>query len=406
MNQDIAFTQRSKTNTVRVIDGFDRIKPEFPFIWDLHSTALLLGVTPQDISYMVSVRKLPWVKNAITEMKKTGKPDKQLLSLQNLGYTYFTIPKKSGGFRLLAAPKTKLRVVQAVILQEILKKIPIHSIASAYVPKDLKYEGWSWQNAIWDVAKDSFLVGTADITDFFSSIDYHMVNDALREETGYNKEVCWVLTQLLTEFGVTPQGALTSPALSNIIMKKIDAEVEETFNNNGWLVTRYSDNYVFGKQIDPYSETLIGEESMWPIDTLKEILSRNGFKINEKKSWCREKSAMKPFMGLVAYEKLNSPRYVYEKLRNAVHTFVDKREVPSLYQNDVRKYFLALRGKVNYWMRINSTRYQKLKDKLASVNDSFYDAPFHFIKKYNLYWRDTKLKQSKYDIKFPIREEE
>ena len=400
MNPD--FVGKTKyTDHYYLIDDIDIPTANIPFLWDLCSVATICGVTPQDIGYMIAFRKDKPLTDAIARMKKTGHCDKNLIRNTMLGYDYCAIPKKTGGFRVIAAPKPKLRAVQMVILQKILKNIPVHEIASAYISKEQRPEGWSWQQAIWNVAKDSFLLGTADIKDFFGSINYHMVNDTLIKETKYNKEVCWVLTQLMTELGITQQGALTSPAISNIIMKEADTELNKIFSEHGWKITRYSDNYVFGKSIDPYGDTLIGEECQWPITTLRTVLKKYGFTLNEKKSWCREKSAMKPVMGLVAFDKLNSPKYVYERLRNSVYNFIVKKEIPALYNGDPKKYFYALRGKVNYWLRINPTRYQKLHDMLLTAEEpEFFNGTFESVGKYNRYWKDTVIRQKKFERKY------
>jgi len=387
------------------------INEKLPYIFNVHSAAILLKTKPRDLTVTITFKNHPTTKLLKKYMKEKGSVPREINpKLQRLlAYNYSAIPKKSGGYRIIADPKPYIRYVQSSINTEILSKIPVHKIAIAYIHKE-DNENMTWQQRISEVATGKTLIGTADISKFFDSINYHMVYDTLIKETGYNNEVCWLLTHLMTDLGHTPQGAITSPAISNIIMKEADEEVYQEFKKRGWDIVRYSDNYVFGKTVNIYEEKdyesySIEDECQVPIDLLRNILSKYGFKMNEEKSWCTTNENHKPIMGMMFYVKPNAPKYIYNLLRWSVHNFVSKKEVPEVYKGNVNKYYRALLGKLNYWAKINPDRFTKTKEKLKEFKESLADKnietafEYTYVSKYNKFWNDIIHKQTKIEKK-------
>lgn len=124
-------------------------------------------------------------------------------------YREFTVPKKAGGERAISEPLPSLKEVQRWILDEILVKIPISGYAKAFRKKrSIK------DNAVFHVGKP--LVLTIDVEDFFGSLRHSKVF-ALFINLGYSSPLANMLTRLYTLKGSLPQGAPTSPAISNIL---------------------------------------------------------------------------------------------------------------------------------------------------------------------------------------------
>ncbi len=170
-------------------------------------------------------------------------------------YHRFQIPKKRGGMRQVSAPKTKLRAAQRWVLEEILAKLPVHAAAAAFVPGTSTV-----QNAARHQGKA--LIMRVDLKDFFPSIDFKRVKNFF-QNLGYNAGCATVFALLCTEsprVAVTldeqkrhvavgdrrlPQGACTSPALSNLICRHLDARLSGLCARRGFNYSRYADDLVF-----------------------------------------------------------------------------------------------------------------------------------------------------------------
>ena len=150
-------------------------------------------------------------------------------------YVRFTVPKKSGGTRALAAPHRDLAACQSWILTNVLAKIAVHDAAHGFVPQRNTVS-----NAAPHVARSAIV--NADIKDFFPTVSFGRVKGVF-QEFGYSPAVATILGLLCTESprrvvsyaGQTlhvatgpralPQGACTSPALSNLVTRRMDARL-------------------------------------------------------------------------------------------------------------------------------------------------------------------------------------
>ena len=130
-------------------------------------------------------------------------------------YRLHTLRKKNGGLRYLHAPAPDLKYTQQQIARRILSLMPVSTYATAYVAgKSLR------DNAAPHVGHRYLL--KMDITDFFGSITHFQVVSAAFNRRLYPPQVGAMLAALCCRDGVLPQGAPTSPALSNIVMKSFD----------------------------------------------------------------------------------------------------------------------------------------------------------------------------------------
>jgi RNA-directed DNA polymerase len=362
---------------------------DMPIIWDVYSLANVLDITPKTLAYLLKKKGIDAVQIK-SVLRKSGKLPKHLyeLMMKESVYQYFATPKKTGGYRVLSIPNPVLRKLQSALRLLIFNKIPVSDIACAYIP-----EGIEWQQKIFEVAGKKDLVGVADISDFFGSITDDMIRRSLREyEPSFNDEVLWFISQICTDGGVCPQGALTSPVISNIVMRKFDDELSTAMAKYGWAVCRYSDDIVFGKNISEMDfDFCIDAEMDTPLHIVEDLLSRYGFKMNKKKSWCREKSHAKPIMGLIVQSKINSTKQMYQSLRACVHTLVVKHIIPEMYKGSEQKYYRALKGKIAYWNRLNPDRYAALNDKLSLLTlEDMSTIQFSYSTEYNTFWDKTE----------------
>src|SRR5688572_2205694 len=80
-------------------------------------------------------------------------------------YIRFSVPKKSGGRRIISAPMPKLKALQYWVLENILNKIPVHEAANGFVTQRSILS-----NASNHIGKD--VVVNIDLKDFFPTISY------------------------------------------------------------------------------------------------------------------------------------------------------------------------------------------------------------------------------------------
>lgn len=202
-------------------------------------------------------------------------------------YVRFTIPKRGGGLRTLSSPKPRLRGAQRWILDTLLASLEVHPAAMAFRPKRSIVD-----NATAHAGRA--VVARIDLKDFFPSITFRRVK-GLFESFGYNEGVSTLLALLTTEpprvavsldgqrrhvsLGARqlPQGACTSPTLTNLLCRKLDRRLTGAAEAFGCAYTRYADDLVFS-----HSSRDVSLGGMLALT--RSILAEEGFTINEKKT--------------------------------------------------------------------------------------------------------------------------
>jgi hypothetical protein len=202
-------------------------------------------------------------------------------------YTRFQIPKRKGGMRTIASPKPQMRLAQGWILTNILEKIAIHNSAVAF------REGKSIvDNAQLHTGNE--LLIRIDLKDFFPSIRFHRVK-GLFSSFGYNYGMATVLALLCTDAArigaklhdknyfvalgdrYLPQGACTSPMLTNIICRNLDNRLSKLAESLGWRYSRYADDLVFS-----HEDAQADLKKM--LGLTKKIIKEETFEVNEEKT--------------------------------------------------------------------------------------------------------------------------
>jgi hypothetical protein len=237
-------------------------------------------------------------------------------------YVRFLLPKKTGGTRLISAPLPRLKAAQAWVLENILKKVPVHDAAHGF------REGRSIvTNAQPHVGAG--LVVNLDLKDFFPSVLYPRVKGVF-VRLGYSEATATVLALLCTEPDVEeveldgrryyvalggrrlPQGAPTSPALANILCRRLDRRLSGAARKLGFVYTRYADDLTFSAhgpeprdagELLRFVRWLVREEDFTPHPEKTRILRRGrqqevtGVVVNDKPGVDRE--TLKRFRALL-----------------------------------------------------------------------------------------------------------
>jgi RNA-directed DNA polymerase len=185
-------------------------------------------------------------------------------------YRHFTIPKRDGTPREIVEPGPALKIVQRKILKLYLNKPKPHPAALGFRrKKSIADHAWAHVGAA--------IIITADIENFFPNTSRQRVKGWWRQQ-GYSTLEVRLLTSLTTYRGCLPQGAPTSPALSNLINNEMDAALERHTRQGGGKYTRYADDLVFSWPG--------GSEP--PADfeqTVRAVLRQSGYRLHPRKGW-------------------------------------------------------------------------------------------------------------------------
>lgn len=249
-------------------------------------------------------------------------------------YRIFDIPKRRGGKRRIAAPYPALLDCQRWINSNILGKCRLHRCCHGFNPKkSIK------TNALVHVGQDEIL--KIDIRDFFPSIKIERVISVFRN-FGYSPDVSFYLASLCCLDRRLPQGAGTSPLLSNIIVRRLDSRLYGLARKSGFRYSRYADDITFsGTKIPSFFLGLVTR-----------VLQEEGFEVQESKTrWLREGSR-KIVTGInVSGDRLSVPREFKREVRRDVHFILTRGYLDHLNNRKIRNpfYIDALCGKLSFW---------------------------------------------------------
>ncbi len=285
-------------------------------------------------------------------------------------YIRFTVPKKSGGVRELAAPHRDLALAQRWIFQNILQRLPAHPSAHGFV------RGRSIRsNAVPHVGQDVLV--NCDLKDFFPTITFPRVLGALRQ-LGYSPAAATVLALLCTEaprrkveyagqtlFVATgpralPQGACTSPALSNLIARRLDSRLSGIATKLGWQYTRYADDLSFS------ATTAAQQQVGYLLARIRHIAQDEGFAVNETKTRVQRQNAAMSVTGIVVNRRIGINRREIRRLRALLHK-AQKHGLASQNPTGDPQFVSRLRGRIAFVRMINPEQAQPLENALQAV---------------------------------------
>lgn len=244
------------------------------------------------------------------------------------------IPKSDGSQRRLSVPDLILKRVQRSIAENILTQYPISVYAKAY-----KTGSSVQRNARPHVGKMKLL--KLDIEGFFDNITYSQVKEKVFFEEKYSEPVRILLTMLCYHRDSLPQGAPTSPAITNIMMYDFDEAVGDFCEKKGITYTRYCDDMTFSGSFD--------ENEI--ISYIKYELLAIGLFLNVRKTSVIPSYKRQTVTGLVVNERLNVAREYKKRIRQEMYYIkkfglddhLNKRGI-----SDKRQYVLSLQGRISF----------------------------------------------------------
>lgn len=295
--------------------------------------------------------------------KDLGFSIKTLYSVSNSLHKHYStacVPKRDGTQRKLSVPDKLLKSIQRKIVNTILIHEPISIYATAY-----KFGSSIQKNALPHINKSKIL--KLDILNFFNNIYYSKVKDLVFPKERYSSKVRILLTMLCYYDDILPQGAPSSPIISNIILRDFDNEIGNWCKERNISYTRYCDDMTFSGNFNEYEL----------LNFVRNKLFENHFLINKNKIIIARQNRQQNVTGIVVNKKLNLPTVYKKEIRQAVY-YCKKHGIEShLKAKNIKltkkEYLQSLLGKINHLINTcpndkNATNYKN--DILKFLKDS------------------------------------
>jgi RNA-directed DNA polymerase len=224
-------------------------------------------------------------------------------------YQRFSIAKKSGGERHISAPMPRLKRAQYWVLDQILMRVPVHKAVHGFLP------GRSiLTNAAPHIGQA--VVINMDLKDFFPSLSMPRVRGVFKQ-LGYSQQVATLLALLTTEAPtdevaidgqrffvaqgprVLPQGAPSSPMITNVLCRRFDARLQACAAKLGFHYTRYADDLTFSANAQHSRDSA---KLLWRV---KQIIASEGLTLHPDKQQVMRRHQQQHVTGLVVNDKLS-----------------------------------------------------------------------------------------------------
>jgi hypothetical protein len=177
-----------------------------------------------------------------------------------------------------------LKELQQRLLRRHLAFLPVHAAATAFMP------GASIVHNAQRHAGQA-VIATVDLVDFFLSTSASRVRDFFLRQ-GWRGIALTTLMRLCVYRNGLPQGAPTSPCLSNLVNVDMDAALDELARRSGATYTRYGDDLCFSWPVEPIP-------SYFSAAVHRELLLV-GYQVQPRKGWQIKRAAEQPeITGLV-----------------------------------------------------------------------------------------------------------
>lgn len=286
-------------------------------------------------------------------------------------YTQFEIPKKNGDVRVIHAPNEQLKYIQKKLSTLLSRYDKPNKIVHGF--KKGKTEVVSFKNNFHN--KHKFDIGiitnalkhrnkktiiNIDLKNFFDSFHFGRVRGFFHKNKTFKLplNLATILAQLTCYEGKLPQGAPTSPVITNLIGQIMDRNIMKVTKKYKLLYTRYADDLTFSTNDSQFKY----KQDDFFLDIHKAI-EESGFKINPKKTRVQYNNSQQSVTGLTVNKKVNVPRVYYKKTRAMAY---------SLYKNgyfviDNKKYFQnhmhKLEGRFSFIQRLVNFNRMITEDK-------------------------------------------
>ncbi|MCE2594150.1 reverse transcriptase family protein [Motilimonas cestriensis] len=377
---------RNKTRYENALNWYQKQQKEITYLGEKFSAGLSEKIS--DKSKLTS-QGLPYFADSQALAQGMGISIGELRFLcyqkevsQTSHYKKFAIEKKTGGKRHISAPMPRLKRAQYWLLENVLAPVKLHSAAHGFVP------GRSiLSNALPHINKG--VVVNFDLKDFFPSISYARVKGLFCKQ-GYSEELGTLFALLATEPDteavamdgqiwhidqgprILPQGAPCSPAITNILCRRLDARLAGMAEKLGFAYTRYADDLSFSSDEPNKVQSLL-----WRV---KQIVTSEGFLLHPDKTKVMRRHQKQEVTGVVVNEKASVDRKTLKRFRAILHQI-------DLYGPEGKSWgpgalFPSLEGYANFVAMLDAQKGIPLQKQLV-----------HIKRKYGVKTRSSKVTQ-------------
>lgn len=295
-------------------------------------------------------------------------------------YRVFEIKKKNGGTRQISAPTSGIKYIQKK-LSTILNHLhnPKHCAHGYVKEKSIK------TNAQIHVKKR--IVINIDLKDFFPSINFGRVRGLFKSHPfNFNDETATILAQICCYEGCLPQGAPSSPILSNYICYRLDNQIINLVRKHKVDYTRYADDLTFSTNLKELPKKIgtIKDNTLLLSNELIDIIEDNGFAINREKVRFAFKNNRQEVTGLIVNSRVNINRKYIRHVRAMIHAwekfgleeaarehFEKYNHKNKIVENDIYSFIKEIMGKIGYIGHIKGREnsvYGNIYKRIKSLN--------------------------------------
>jgi len=288
--------------------------------------------------------------------------------------------KRSGGIRLVEAPKRRLREIQRAILRGMLDRISPHPAAHGFV------KGRSIHTFVAPHIHQHVVL-KMDLRDFFPSLVCARIQSFFRM-AAYPETVADLLgglcstsvsksfwnthplaasseeveeSRLLYSRRHLPQGAPTSPALSNICAYRLDCRLSGLAQSADAHYTRYADDLAFS------GGTRFARSAEGFATHVAAILAEEGFAAHHRKTRVMRPGVRQHLAGMTVNRRANIPRRDFDRLKATLRNCA--RHGPSTQNRDGHSSFRQhLEGRVAFVESVNFKKARLLRELLLRID--------------------------------------
>lgn len=332
-----------------------------PMLGDAAELAKAMGITLNELRFLAYQRDVSTVSH----------------------YQRFAIPKKSGGERIISAPMPRLKRAQYWLLVNILDKIAVTDSAQGFVKQRNILT-----NALPHV--DKKVVVNLDLENFFPSVGYPRVKGIFRK-LGYSEEVATLCARLTTEAPTSlfeldgrryfvrtgaaalPQGAPTSPALSNILCRRLDKRLHGAAAKLDFTYTRYADDLTFSSAS---ADNLAIKKLLWRV---RKIIEAEGLKVHPRKTQVMRRHQRQEVTGVVVNRKPSVCREELRKFRALL--FQIEKDGPDGKRWREGSLFNSIEGFAHFVAMVNPEKGKPLVERVHQLRRKYQAPSRPFAKK-------------------------
>lgn len=266
------------------------MKIEFKDVDDVRLLAAFLGIEYRELTYILYSKRV-----------------------ENL-YQSFEIPKKNGEIRCINAPQEPLKHVQRLLAKRLMEVQEKN-----YLKSNTIVHGFTQKRGIISNAKghrNKRFVLNIDLEDFFDSFHFGRVKGYFQKNKFFilPADVAACIANIACYNGKLPQGAPSSPVITNLICAILDRRLAGIAKKYRLTYTRYADDLTFST-----NSRLFLEEKDKLLSEVYAVIEKSGFKVNHNKTRISYRDSRQEVTGLVVNNKIGIKREFYKQTRSMLN---------------------------------------------------------------------------------------